>query len=142
MKQREGKPRPYPQETFGFNNRVLDLLNLFMSTIQANFADHATAETARTKLVAAGVSANRIHIWNNITGDAPFAANRDDAAEGGALLGGALGGVAGLAAGAAIGSTYEGSAPATSSAGVRLVVDVQDGDPDVAALLRENGATV
>lgn len=113
-----------------------------MSTIHANFADHATAETARTKLVAAGVAQSRIHIWNNIAGDAPFAANRDDASEGGALLGGALGGVAGLAAGAAIGSTYEGSAPSTSSSGVRLVVDVGDGDPDVAALLRESGATV
>jgi len=113
-----------------------------MSTIHANFADHATAETARTKLVAAGVAAGHIHIWNNIAGNAPFAASRDDAAEGGALIGGLLGGAAGLAAGAAIGSTYEGSAPATSSSGVRLVVDVVDGDPDVAALLRESGATV
>ena len=118
-----------------------------MSTIQANFADHATAETARTKLVAAGVSATRIHIWNNIAGDAPFAANRDDASEGGALLGGLLGGATGLAAGAAIGSTYEGGTTGNetsqaASSGVRLVVNVQDGDPDVAALLRENGATV
>ena len=113
-----------------------------MSTIHANFADKAAAEQARTQLVAAGVAQNRIHIWNNISGDAPFAANRDDASEGGALLGGALGGVAGLAAGAAIGSTYESDAPQAASSGVRLVVDVVDGDPDVAALLHENGATV
>lgn len=112
-----------------------------LKTIQSHFADKATAEQARTKLVAAGVAQSRIHIWNNIDGSAPFAANRDDAAEGGALIGGLLGGAAGLAAGAAIGSTYEDSAPAASSSGVRLVVDIQDGDPDVAALLRENSAT-
>ncbi len=111
-----------------------------MPTIQANFADKAAAEQARTRLIEAGVANGRIHIWNNIADDAPFAANRDDAAEGGALIGGLLGGVAGLAAGAAIGSTYEGEASHVASSGVRLVVEVQNGDLDVATLLRENGA--
>ena len=53
-----------------------------MTNIQAHFTDKATAERARAALVAAGVAASRIHIWNNIAGGAPFAANREDATEG------------------------------------------------------------
>ena len=53
-----------------------------MPKIQAHFTDKATAENVRAALVAAGVAASRIHIWNNIADGAPFAANRDDATEG------------------------------------------------------------
>ena len=53
-----------------------------MPKTQAHFTDKATAERARAALVATGVAASRIHIWNNIAGGAPFAANRDDATEG------------------------------------------------------------
>lgn len=59
-----------------------------MPALQAYFADKATAEAARTKLTAAGVASDHIHIWNNIAEGATFAANRDDASEGGALLNG------------------------------------------------------
>ena len=53
-----------------------------MPNIQAHFTDKATAERARAALVTTGVAVSRIHIWNNIAGGAPFAANRDDATEG------------------------------------------------------------
>ena len=112
-------------------------------TIQAHFADKATAEKVRAALVAAGVDANRVHIWNDLDGSAPFAASRDDASEGGALLGGFLGGAAGLAAGAAIGSTYEsGGASVPMSGGVRLVVEGEaDENGVIAAQLKAAGAT-
>ena len=131
---------------YSSTNRVLNLQ--LMPKIQAHFTDKATAERARAALVATGVAASRIHIWNNIAGGAPFAANRDDATEGGAILGGALGGVAGLVAGAALGSTYEsgGNSSTPTTAGVRLVVegdaaDGDDTDSDIEKLLREHGAT-
>lgn len=119
-----------------------------MTNIQAHFTDKATAETARAALIAAGVDANRVHIWNDLDGSAPFAANRDDAGEGGALLGGLLAGAAGLAAGAAIGSTYErgassGASSSNSSSGVRLVVENEtDENGAIAAQLKAAGATV
>ena len=122
-----------------------------MPKTQAHFVDKATAQKARAALVATGVAASRIHIWNNIAGGAPFAANRDDATEGGAILGGALGGVAGLVAGAALGSTYESGGEGagvrgSTATGVRLVVegdaaDGDDTDSDIEKLLREHGAT-
>ena len=114
-----------------------------MPKIQAHFADKAAAERARAALVAAGVASSRVHIWNNIAGGAPFAANRDDATEGGAILGGALGGLAGLVAGAAFGSTYEsdGSSSTLTTAGVRLVVEIDDSNSDIEKILREHGAT-
>lgn len=124
-----------------------------MPKIQAHFTDKATAEKARAALVAAGVAASRVHIWNNIAGGAPFAANREDATEGGAVLGGLLGGVSGVVAGAALGSAYESgaSANASTTSGVRLVVESDDsngGDTnaagalsDIEKLLREHGAT-
>lgn len=114
-----------------------------MTNIQAHFADKTTAEEARAALVESGVAKERVHIWNNIEGSAPFAANRDDASEGGALLGGLLGGTAGLAIGAAIGSTYEsGSSSGASISGVRLVVETEaDENGEVEALLKTLGAT-
>ena len=118
-----------------------------MTNIQAHFTDKTTAERARAALVAAGVAASRIHIWNNIAGGAPFAANREDATEGGAILGGALGGVAGLVAGAALGSTYEsGGTRGSTTTGVRLVVEGDDSNgadafDAIEKLLREQGAT-
>jgi hypothetical protein len=113
-----------------------------MPKIQAHFTDKATAEKARAALVAAGVAASRIHIWNNISGGAPFAANREDATEGGAVLGGLLGGVSGVVAGAALGSTYEGAgARGSTTTGVRLVVDGDDTNGALEKLLREQGAT-
>ncbi len=113
-----------------------------MTNIQAQFTDKTTAEAARTKLIAAGVAPDHIHIWNNIAEGATFEANSDDASEGGALLGGALAGVAGLAAGAAIGSTYENhSAPDFSAAGVRLVIEGDSDKSNLEALLHESGAS-
>lgn len=122
--------------------------NIPMTNIQAHFTDKTTAEKARTTLVESGVAKERVHIWNDLDGSAPFAANRDDASEGGALLGGLLAGATGLAAGAAIGSTYESGASSSASSfgapnsGVRLVVENEnDENGAIEAQLKAAGAT-
>lgn len=114
-----------------------------MASLQGDFENKAEAQRARASLIEAGVPEDRIRLWNILPeGEAPRSGQ--GGAVRGAVVGGLLGGVPGLAAGAAIGAGLDegsgGKAPPPEPSGVRLVVDVDPGGPDVAALLRAAGA--
>jgi hypothetical protein len=111
-----------------------------MSSIQGEFANKADAEQARAALAKAGVAEEHMRIWNIIPASGGGQSRGDGAARG-AAIGGALAGMHGLLIGAALGDTYDDDSPRLPEpSGMRLVVDMSPGGPDVESLLREAGA--
>lgn len=111
-----------------------------MTKLQADFSTRAGADAARAALLASGVAADAIRVWNILDGNAPRPGS--DGAATGAGVGAIVGGAAGLAAGAAIGGYLDsGSAGLPESSGVRVVVDCAEEDVTrIERVLREAGA--
>lgn len=115
-----------------------------MPALQGEFNNKTAARNAMTALADAGVSANRMRLWNILppSPHAPIESNIASAR--GAVVGGLLGGAPGLVAGAAFGAALHSADDDEESlpdpTGVRLVVDTEPTDPDVAALLHTAGA--
>ena len=114
-----------------------------MKTVQGQFGTKQLAQQAVAALKAAGVPADEIHVWNIIPESPPPQRGRGGQASG-ALTGALLGGVGGLIVGAAVGGAVdragEKSAPLGAPSGVRVVVTVTPNGPDLAEILRANGA--
>ncbi len=117
-----------------------------MLSIQGEFANKAAAQQARALLAKAGIPEKHMRIWNIIPasehGQSGGTGSTGNGSARGAVIGGALAGAHGLVIGAAIGDAYdEDSNHLPEPSGVRLVVDISPGGPDVESLLSEAGAT-
>ncbi len=111
-----------------------------MLSIQGEFPNKAAAQQARATLAKAGVPENHMRLWNIIPASEHGQSGGDSTARG-AVIGGALAGTHGLVVGAAIGAAYDDDSPhLPEPSGVKLVVDMSPGGPDVESLLREVGA--
>jgi hypothetical protein len=114
-----------------------------MPSIQGEFVSKAVAQRARDSLANAGVPTEHMRLWNIIPAQATGHSGGDGAARG-ALIGGALGGAPGVAIGAALGEAWDNDSGGGTSlpqpSGVRLVVDIVPGGPDVRSLLHSAGA--
>ena len=112
-----------------------------MTTVQGDFTNSDRAGQAKATLIQSGIAADHIRVWNIIP-DSDAGYGDSNATVTGAVLGGVLGGGTGLVAGAAIGATLDGGSethlPAPS--GVRVVVDVEGNEEQIAASLRSSGA--
>lgn len=129
-----------------------------MSVIQGDFDSAEAAEHAIALLEESGIPAERIRRWSILPPGLSSTSGDESAVSGaarGAMVGGLLGGlvagapgfaagaIGGMTRGAAAGSAREsatGDAPSPDPAGVRVAVDVRDGDPNVADILRKAGA--
>jgi hypothetical protein len=109
-----------------------------MAKIQGEFSNKDAAQQAVALLIKAGVDENHIRLWNIIPDQGRRSS--DSGTVGGAVIGGVVAGPVGLATGAALGSTLDEEAPMAEPSGVRLVVDIVPGGPDVVDLLQEAGA--
>ena len=101
-----------------------------MAKVQGDFGSVSAGQRAVEALAAAGVSQDRIRVWNLIPEGRP-ARPGGSATVGGAVAGTVFGGAQGLLGGALIGAALDESAedgpPLPSPAGVRVVVDDPEG---------------
>jgi hypothetical protein len=111
-----------------------------MLSIQGEFASKAAAQQARSLLAKAGIPEKHMRMWNIIPASERGQSGGDGPARG-AVSGGALAGAHGLVIGATLGAAYDDdSNHLPEPSGVRLVVDISPGGPDIESLLREAGA--
>lgn len=114
-----------------------------MTKVQGDFGSEAAGQRAVEALAASGVARDRIRVWNLIPDGNP-ASSGGTAVAGGAVTGFVLGGVPGLAAGVVIGGALDGGEEEghhlPEPAGVRVVVDLLDGDDDARDILASCGA--
>jgi hypothetical protein len=115
-----------------------------MTTIQGEFESKEAAQGAKSSLIAAGVPAKSIRLWNIIPDSKPFVPD-DDYAEESAIIGGAVAGAEGVAAGTTVGATVERDYNEEEDEpqkppGFYLAVDSTPEGPDIAGLLNAAGA--
>lgn len=114
-----------------------------MTTIQGNFAHADAAERAKTALKQAGIVETRIRTWN-ILNDGGAGQESGSALIPATTVGGLLAGGIGLVAGAGIGAIVDGENEAERSlppSGVSVVVDIQEDETKIEAILRDAGAS-
>jgi hypothetical protein len=115
-----------------------------MKSVQGQFRTRQMAQQAVAALQGAGVPADEIRGWNVIPESPPPQKGRGGRASG-ALTGALLGGVGGLIVGAAVGGVVDRAgaerAQLGAPSGVRVVVTWTPNGPDLAEILRANGAS-
>jgi hypothetical protein len=112
---------------------------VLMQTLQGEFRTRSAAEAAKARLVAAGIDAEDIKLWNIISDGAQSHSDEGGLVRG-AAIGGIVAGLPGLAAGAALGVSGGQAEIPQDNAGVRIVVRTDGGSVDVSAILSEAGA--